>query len=173
MNFIENETAQKLRGGYYTPSDLAIFLAHWIKEIGPRRVLEPSCGDGVFFQALATIDGFQETDVLGFELEANEAAKAETRAKALGLLGTIVFPEDFLGWALDNMIAGDPFDAVLGNPPFVRYQYLPEPFQARAEQVFKQLNLPFTKHTKRMGSVHSRIHGSPSPWRTSSHGGSG
>jgi adenine-specific DNA methylase len=40
-----------------------------------------------------------------------------------------------------------PFDAVVGNPPFIRYQYLPEDAQLRAEQIFKALGLPFTKHT--------------------------
>ena len=148
MNFIENETAQKLRGGYYTPPDLAVFLAQWVKEIAPKRVLEPSCGDGVFFGALAQIKGFKKVSVTGFELEADEAAKARTRATEVGLNATTVHTEDFLQWALDHMNDGSAkFDAVVGNPPFVRYQYLPEPFQQRAELIFKELNLPFTKHT--------------------------
>lgn len=148
MNFIENETAQKLRGGYYTPPDLAVFLAQWIKEIAPKRVLEPSCGDGIFFSALAQIKGFKRTSVTGFELEADEAIKARTRAIEVGLNATKVHTEDFLQWALDHMNDGSvKFDAVVGNPPFVRYQYLPEPFQKRAELIFKELNLPFTKHT--------------------------
>lgn len=147
MNFIENETAQKLRGGYYTPLDLATFIARWVKEIAPKRVLEPSCGDGVFFEALARAKGFRKTNVLAFELEEEESAKAQARAKEVGLAATTVRNADFLQWALDQLIVGDKFDAVVGNPPFVRYQYLPELFQARAEQVFKQLNLPFTKHT--------------------------
>ncbi len=148
MNFIENETAQKLRGGYYTPPDLAVFLAQWVKEIAPKRVLEPSCGDGVFFDALAQIKGFKKTSVTGFELEAVEAAKARTRAAEVGLNATTVHTEDFLQWALGHMNDSNAkFDAVVGNPPFVRYQYLPEPFQQRAELIFKELNLPFTKHT--------------------------
>ncbi len=148
MNFIENETAQKLRGGYYTPPDLAVFLAQWVKEIVPKRVLEPSCGDGVFFGALAQIKGFNKVSVTGFELEADEAAKARTRATEVGLNATTVHTKDFLQWALDHMNDGSAkFDAVVGNPPFVRYQYLPEPFQQRAELIFKELNLPFTKHT--------------------------
>ncbi len=147
MNFIENESAQKLRGGYYTPLDLATFIARWIKEISPTRVLEPSCGDGVFFEALAKAKGFKSANVLGFELEEEESAKAQNRARESGLAATTVRNADFLQWALDQFIVGDKFDAVVGNPPFVRYQYLPAQFQARAEQVFKQLSLPFTKHT--------------------------
>jgi len=147
MNFIENESAQKLRGGYYTPLDLAAFIARWVKEINPTRVLEPSCGDGIFFEALAQVKGFKKTKILGFELEEEESAKAQTRARESGLSSTTVHNEDFLQWALDQFIGGDRFDAVVGNPPFVRYQYLPAEFQVRAEQVFKHLNLPFTKHT--------------------------
>ena len=46
------------------------------------------------------------------------------------------------------MLAGQPqFDAVVGNPPFIRYQYLPEESQRKAEAIFKILRLPFTKHT--------------------------
>ena len=39
------------------------------------------------------------------------------------------------------------FDAVVGNPPFIRYQYLPQESQHKAEAIFKMLGLPFTKHT--------------------------
>ncbi|MFM8330360.1 MAG: hypothetical protein ACKN9T_01590, partial [Candidatus Methylumidiphilus sp.] len=55
MNFIENESDQKLRGGYYTPLDLAVFITRWTLENNPSSVLEPSCGDGVFIQALLEV----------------------------------------------------------------------------------------------------------------------
>lgn len=148
MNFIENESAQKLRGGYYTPPDLAAFLARWVKAINPKRVLEPSCGDGVFFEALSQVRGFTRTAVTAFELDAEEAAKADARAQQNGLKNVAIKATDFLGWAISHMDDETTrFDAVLGNPPFVRYQYLPAPFQVRAEQIFRQLQLPFTKHT--------------------------
>src|SRR5690606_12315654 len=61
---------------------------------------------------------------------------------------SIVHPTDFLSWSLEKTgRAEGTFDAVIGNPPFVRYQYLPQPFQQKAEQVFRELGLPFTKHT--------------------------
>lgn len=147
MNFMENESAQKLRGGYYTPSDLAAFIARWVKEISPKRILEPSCGDGAFLGALAAVEGFEEADVTAFELDEFEAAKAKARAFEVGIKAD-VHAEDFLGWAIDHRTnPRAKFDAVVGNPPFVRYQYLPEPFQVRSEQIFRVLELPFTKHT--------------------------
>lgn len=148
MNFMENETAQKLRGGYYTPVDLAAFIARWIKEISPAQVLEPSCGDGAFFSAFKSVRGFSNVAVTGFELDSAEAKKAHKRAAECGLKKASINNQDFLAWALERMQAGEQtFDAVVGNPPFVRYQYLPPLFQEKAERIFRTLELPFTKHT--------------------------
>ncbi len=148
MNFIENESAQKLRGGYYTPPDLAAFLAQWVKQISPKSVLEPSCGDGVFFDALRDVKGLTRTSVTAFELDTDEAEKANDRARQAGLKNVTVKATDFLGWAINHLgDGGVQFDAVVGNPPFVRYQYLPTLSQVRAEEIFRRLNLPFTKHT--------------------------
>ncbi len=148
MNFIENESAQKLRGGYYTPDDLANFLCEWVLEINPKRVLEPSCGDGVFLSALRTAGAPAKLAVTALELDDVEAEKAKKRAEEVGLHSTKVHSTDFLSWALDMYGKKEAtFDAVVGNPPFVRYQYLPAPFQVKAEQVFRELDLAFTKHT--------------------------
>jgi adenine-specific DNA methylase len=143
LNFKKNESAQKLRGGYYTPFDLAAFLVSWVKEIQPERILEPSCGDGVFFSAINSVEGLDQAEILGFELNQVEAAKSRKR-----LGNGVVKSQDFLGWALTQL--DDPtarFDAVIGNPPFVRYQYLPTEFQERSAQIFERLDCGFTKHT--------------------------
>lgn len=147
MNFIVNESAQKLRGGYYTPLDLAGFLGRWLGDLRPASLLEPSCGDGAFLHGVAACGGFKKTVVTAFELDPAEARKASRVGRELNL-SVRVKSEDFLGWALKEMHAeGVRFDAAAGNPPFIRYQYLPPAFQTRAEQVFERLGLPFTKHT--------------------------
>jgi adenine-specific DNA methylase len=143
LNFKKNESAQKLRGGYYTPQDLAEFLVRWVKEIKPTKILEPSCGDGVFFSAINTVGGMKRADILGFELDKAEAAKSRKKLEK----GTVK-SEDFLGWAAAHLADPDArFDAVIGNPPFVRYQYLPPEFQERSARIFKLLDCGFTKHT--------------------------
>ena len=145
MDFIENQSVDKLRGGYYTPPHLAGFLTRWIETIRPRTILEPSCGDGVFFHALGE-QGLRRATVTGLELDAKEATKARAAARDASVRAT-VHARDFLQWALDHFDSETRFDAVLGNPPFVRYQYLPPGFQGRADQVFDRLGLHFTKHT--------------------------
>ncbi len=148
MNFIADQTEQKLRGGYYTPDDLALFLARWIHQIDPRSILEPSCGDGVFFRALGKLSDVGKLTVRGFELDPVEAGKARQQATSSRIGKVRIDDRDFLAWAAHALLADDEgFDAVVGNPPFIRYQYLPSEFQKRAEAIFQLLHLPFTKHT--------------------------
>ena len=146
MNFKKFESAEKLRGGYYTPADLATFLARWVSKISPNRTLEPSCGDGIFFEAInnSKLSG----EIVGFELDEAEAQKSQERAQTLGLSRVNIRASDFLGWALEAMDdKTEQFDAVIGNPPFIRYQYLPALFQDRAQAIFDRLGCKFTKHT--------------------------
>ncbi|TXH51033.1 MAG: methyltransferase domain-containing protein [Cellvibrionales bacterium] len=148
MNFIANESAKKLRGGYYTPEDLATFLCKWVLEKKPTKVLEPSCGDGIFFKALGNAGVDKNLSVIAIEFDELEASKAKSRAQQAGLKSSKIHVADFLSWSLDMTGQNEAsFDAVIGNPPFIRYQYLPTLFQEKAEQVFHELKLPFTKHT--------------------------
>ena len=146
MNFIANESAQKLRGGYYTPYPLTVFLAKYILKNKNEKILEPSCGDGAFFKALQMISPRNKFFLTGIELDKSESRKAKRELEKDEINGKII-SVDFLSWYLDNITFNNSFDAVLGNPPFIRYQYLSEAAQALTEQIFKRLNLKFTKHT--------------------------
>lgn len=148
MNFIENETADKLRGGYYTPPDLAAFIARWVFEIQPAHVLEPSCGDGAFISAIASLGLRTKATLTAHELFPEAAVSAEARATGVKNLSTTVHAGDFLAWSIDRLRDDEQlFDGVVGNPPFIRYQYFPAEFQERAETIFDLLHLKFTKHT--------------------------
>lgn len=148
MNFMANESAEKLRGGYYTPVDLAAFIARWVFEIKPRDVLEPSCGDGAFISGIASLGLRSKTNLVAHELFPEAAVSARARAKSVKNLSTTIHVGDFLGWSIDRLRDNEQlFDGVVGNPPFIRYQYLPAEFQGRAETIFNLLKLKFTKHT--------------------------
>ncbi len=143
MNFIEFESAQKLRGGFYTEPAIASFLARWVKVSKPESLLEPSCGDGAFLSAVEGVQIKSLKRVTACELNDEEAEKASKRTK----LPVSVRKTDFLRWYLFHAQNEEGFDAVIGNPPFIRYQYLPTEQQLLAEKIFGQLRLPFTKHT--------------------------
>src|SRR5467141_3194441 len=118
MDFIALESEQKLRGGFYTDATIAAFLVKWIKHTSPRSLLEPSCGDGAFFAALERERVRSLKEIVGFELDPVEAQKAQTRTR----LDSTILNEDFLRWYISRAQSSDGFDAVVGNPPFIRYQ---------------------------------------------------
>ncbi len=148
MNFIENETSEKLRGGYYTGSDIASYLLRWVMDAKPQSILEPSCGDGSFFRAMPRdAKSLGLTRLVACELDAAEAAKARREALELPGVKSEIIAGDFMDWVLARLDKPPEFDAVVGNPPFIRYQYLTDTAQDRAERVIKHFGLRFTKHT--------------------------
>jgi len=147
MNFKIDETPTKLRGGYYTDPDIAAFLLKWVLNIHPKSILEPSCGDGVFLHGLSTLSTNGLKSIKAFEIEPIEAGKAKDAADRFKNVNVEIEGRDFLGWSLAKLLNPPQFDAVVGNPPFIRYQYLDSNLQNISEQIFKVFHLPFTKHT--------------------------
>lgn len=143
---------QKLRGGYYTPRKITQFLCNWAITENTQKILEPSCGDGNFVEA--AIYRFKELGVdneglkgriKGVELIKEEALKAKIRAKELGVNSTIIVNSDFFQYLSSNGI--DRYDAVLGNPPFIRYQNFPEKHRELAISTMRDLGLNPNKLT--------------------------
>lgn len=148
MKFKADQTSQKLRGGYYTPQNLADYVTKWVLSNDPKIILEPSCGDGVFIQAVANNNCNPDIELSCFELFEEEAAKALNCCQFNNLNNSTVIEGDFLVWANKKLKKKQPiFDGILGNPPFIRYQFLEKDFQEQAQLVFEQLDLKFTKHT--------------------------
>jgi adenine-specific DNA-methyltransferase len=150
VNFKVSESARKLSGSYYTPPEIAAFLARWVSLEKPSSILEPSCGDGAFFTALARLNSKRhDVSVVGVEIDPKGCASLDLRIKAgeFSPLTTELICEDFLFYSMRAENAGDTFDAVVGNPPFIRYQYLDPAHQELTEKIFRRANLPFTKHT--------------------------
>jgi len=127
-------TAQKLRGGYYTPPEIAEFVAKWAWTPG-ARVLEPSCGDGAILRFVPA-----DADTTGVEYFAAEAAAAGRAAPAAD-----VVTADFFDWASASE-AGS-WDAVVGNPPFIRFQHWTEPTRTRAFDLMRSVSMKPTKLT--------------------------
>lgn len=148
MKFKENQTTQKLRGGYYTPQHLADYTTKWVMRNKPQSILEPSCGDGVFIKALDNNNCDKQVNLLCFELFDTEAQKSSDLSRRLNFKNATIIEGDFLTWANMQINKGvELFDAIIGNPPFIRYQYLDKSFQKQAEDIFSKLNQKFTKHT--------------------------
>ena len=140
MQLIEDASAQKLRGAYYTPPAIASFILHWgINGSNDADILEPSCGDGVFLEQMAREDMLFH-HVTAVEYEAVEAEKA----RAIRLHDSEVINSDFHRFCLDTE---QRFNLVVGNPPFIRYQYYDEGQQTLAGEIFKKAGLKRSKLT--------------------------
>lgn len=148
MKFKSQQTAQKLRGGYYTPQHLADFITKWVLTSSSKHILEPSCGDGVFFQALSNNACKKDIHIKGFELIDTESEKSKERCSNLEFSNAEIHTRDFLDWAYHEIKTNNKlFDGIIGNPPFIRYQFLEKEFQKNTENIFNLLDLKFTKHT--------------------------
>jgi len=140
MQLIKNASNQKLRGAYYTPMKIADFILRWgINGESNSNILEPSCGDGVFLECMRDKQMPFNT-VTAIEYITEEANKAQ----AIGLHDTQVICSDFHRFCLDTQLK---FDLIVGNPPFIRYQYYDSKQQALADIIFQNAQLKRTKLT--------------------------
>ncbi|CZR74697.1 TPA: class I SAM-dependent methyltransferase [Clostridioides difficile] len=144
----EHATEERLNGRYYTPENLANYIVDWaIKDIESGKILEPSCGDGSFLESMNILNLQDRFSIVGIELDTNESMVAldrinnsifidslenlEDEKTILDNIGCKVINEDFYT-IYENIIKYEKFNIIVGNPPYIRYQYLTE--EQRNEQ---------------------------------------
>lgn len=151
---VQNLDTNKLRGGYYTPSALADWVSTWCVRDSGETVLEPSCGDGHFLLAAALrlkelgaspeaiskqLQGIEIIDV-----EAESTVRTLRSSLELSTDPSVVIGDFFEWWKKPGR---GRFDAVVGNPPFIRYQSFPDPYRTNAMEVMRRLGLRPNKLT--------------------------
>jgi adenine-specific DNA methylase len=120
------------------------------------RMLEPSCGDGAILGLLdrapaaataahgsaagAGRGSVAHAAVTGVELDPVEAAKAQLAAPA-----ATVIQDDFFSWFTPERRGA--WDAVAGNPPFIRFGNWSDPARERALDLMRSVGLKPTKLT--------------------------
>lgn len=140
MELIKNASKDKLRGGFYTPAPIADFILKWAFNGNKQYdILEPSCGDGMFLKQIKE-GGFEYNSVLATELDPDEAQKAEQHNLKL----CTVENREFHQFCNSS---DKKFDLVIGNPPFIRYQYFDKEQQHQANIIFNRAKLKYSKLT--------------------------
>ncbi|MDL2311466.1 class I SAM-dependent methyltransferase [Bacteroidales bacterium OttesenSCG-928-B11] len=140
MKLIKNESAEKLRGGFYTPEPIASFILKWgINGSVDYDILEPSCGDGVFLEQLRE-SNHRFNSVTAIEFDEIEAEKAER----VNLNNKTVINTDFHLYCNETI---QRFDLIVGNPPYIRYQYFDKDQQIEADKIFNRAKLKYSKLT--------------------------
>ncbi|MDP1720229.1 MAG: hypothetical protein Q8L08_04425 [Candidatus Nanopelagicaceae bacterium] len=128
MQTVDLVSPEKLRGGFYTPEALVKYCWTRISELVPASggrslsVLEPSAGSGNFFKFLGG-HPVQKciNSVVAVELLKAEASKCK-RALAIFPFESKVVNGSILNGSRPKK---RDFDVAIGNPPFVRYQFIP------------------------------------------------
>ncbi len=125
---------RKERGAFFTPDRITDFVAKWAIRSGSDRVLEPSAGDAAFLVAaverLAKLrrgDG-PVPEVEGVEIHAHSARVARQRVREAGGKAR-VRQSDFF-----DVVPEPVYDAVIGNPPYIRYQSFSGEARAKSRQ---------------------------------------
>ncbi len=120
----DTATLRKARGAFFTPPSIAKFITSWaVRGVGDR-ILEPSAGDAAFLvpgvtrlRALGAEAGIDHRPTVhGVEIHASSAAEGSRRVEEAGGRANLVVQDFF------DFESSERFDAVVGNPPYIRYQ---------------------------------------------------
>lgn len=140
MKLITEASAEKLRGGFYTPEPIAEFVLRWgINGSKDFDILEPSCGDGVFLEQIAK-HKLEFKSITAVELDEEEAKKAEL----INLKNKQIVIDDFHTYCNNTEKR---FDLIVGNPPYIRYQFFDREQQVEAGDIFIRAGLTYSKLT--------------------------
>lgn len=117
----ENNPENKLSGIYYTPPKLASAIIDKLS-LDFKSVLEPSCGEGVFIDKLT--DRYPSVNITAIDNDEKAVELVKERYK--GNQRVSISKEDFFDFYAGRE-ENKTYDLIIGNPPYIRYQYLTEP----------------------------------------------
>jgi len=126
LPIVSNESAlRKARGAFFTPIEITRFVARWAIRKADETVLEPSCGEAAFLvaagnrlQELGASPNDLNVNVNGIDIHEESVDLARTVLATAGV-NARVWAGDFFGLQSHD---APKFDAVIGNPPYIRYQ---------------------------------------------------
>ncbi|MEA2612086.1 MAG: adenine-specific DNA-methyltransferase, partial [Chloroflexota bacterium] len=127
------QVSRKSRGAFFTPPEIATFLTRWAVADDPAaKVLDPTCGEAVFLLAagrqlrsLGATAGQIREQLTGVDLHRPTLKEAGDLLADEELGARLVRGDFFDLMTPDQIEIGEQLgwqDAVIGNPPFVRYQ---------------------------------------------------
>ena len=129
---MDSDRSRKARGAFFTPSKLARYLVNWAIQTPDDTVLEPSCGEASFLLAagerLKDVGAnplFWSGQLHGVEIFETSAENAEAALQNAGFDARVAVGDFF------DYERCATYDAVVGNPPFVRFQHFSGAARAR------------------------------------------
>jgi len=151
---------RKARGAFFTPQLVARYVTEWAVRSSADRVLEPSCGEAAFLlEAGRRLDALGAPQGLPGQLSGAELHDYSAKT-ALNLLRLEGFEASI---AVGDFLRREPeaaYDAVIGNPPYVRYQAFSGESRATAQRAALRAGVSLTSLASSWAAftVHSALH---------------
>lgn len=145
------ETDARKRGAYTTPDVLAQFLVSWAVRSPSDLAIDSCCGDGVFLEAIANrflFLGGEESSIqqiTGVEIDASTAKQSHDRLFDRFKMAPKIIQKGF--FATLPSLSKESYDAVVGNPPFVRYRHFFEDERELAWKFLRECGFKASKLT--------------------------
>lgn len=115
----DTAATRKARGAFFTPPQITRYLADWAVRAPDDAVFEPSAGDAAFLVAaterLRRL-GAEHPELDGIEIHPASVATARRRVTEAGGRARVRTADFF------DIAPTPTYSAVLGNPPYIRYQ---------------------------------------------------
>lgn len=153
-------------GDVFTSPEVVRFMLDMVgytsnHDLSHVSILEPSCGDGEFVEEIAkriiasaktfhfdANDAFRQ-NVRAYEIDGKKIAKCRHRLQEMGInrVEESVIEADFLKASIEDA------DIVIGNPPYIRYENIPDEMLNYYRRTFKtfhyrcDLYVPFFEKT--------------------------
>jgi adenine-specific DNA-methyltransferase len=145
-DLLDTAALRKARGAFFTPEALARYVTDWAVRDVTDKVLEPSCGEAAFLLSavdrLAALHGAEASPTVphldGVEFHPASAAAARDLLRAAGVEADV---------RVGDFFTVDPtgsYDAVVGNPPYVRYQDFSGDSRARSREAALRAGVPMS-----------------------------
>lgn len=120
---INTDECAKKFGAYYTSQPVSDFLVRWAIRSGRDTVIDPSFGGGAFLvsaaRRISSLGGTPFDQVFGVELDRAVHAETSTHlGKNFGICERNLWQKDFFDL---EPLPAIRTDAVIGNPPFIRF----------------------------------------------------
>ena len=154
---------RKARGAFFTPGLIAAYVADWAVRTTTDRVFEPSCGEAAFLLAAADrlsrlgADPGLSRQLSGVELHSSSAATAKALLQDAGHESSITVGDFF------RTVPDPSYEAVIGNPPYVRYQAFSGESRAAAQRAALRAGVSLTNLASSWAAftVHAALHVRP------------
>jgi type I restriction-modification system DNA methylase subunit len=116
----DTQAQRKARGAFFTPHEICRYVVEWAIRDGSEDLLEPSCGEAAFLVAAARrLDQLHVVEggrLAGVEMHEASAARAVALTRRAGRAADVQTADFF------SCPPAPAYDAVVGNPPYIRYQ---------------------------------------------------